>query len=581
MKKLFAGILFILVIFFAKGNPNNDSNIVKKVLELIDSSEKQSDSTQALLYLKKALQLATNSGNHKAIGNVQTQYGDLYTNYSNLKKAIYWYNQAKKNYFKAGAKKELVYVYMQMGRKIYEQGDYSKALDIYFDGLKICNELKLENDNTAWLLSYIGSVYKRHDEPEKALDYYLRALALFNKIGSKDVDGIASCLNNIGNAYEDIGNESMQLFYYRKALELSEKNGLKLRAAIITDNIASTYFNREEYDTALMYYNKTRQYLNEIKRIDHAQAAFNLSNTAAVFIAKKEYATAIEYLKDAEKHLSQTEEKHTLYLLDVYSAYIKIYEATGDISHAYSYYKKHNELNDSLIKADVNLKLSQIEMSHELEKEEQKVTKLRLEEKLKTQRLSKQRNWIIFLVCGLTAVLVFSIMVFTQKRKLSAAYYKLFEKNLEIVVRERETEKVSIPLSDEEKQDNKYSTSPLSDIEKLKLKECIIYTFETDKVFLQSDLTVVKLATELNTNSAYLSQVINESFNKNFSSFVNEYRVKEARKMLSNPKFQHLTIEAIAKNTGFNSLSAFNHSFKKFTGVTPSFYLKSARDSFR
>ncbi len=584
MKVFFVGIVLIFVCSFSKGSPDelkgNDTDTIKKVIELIDSPKKHSDSIQAFLQIEKALLLVTNSGNQKAIGDVQTQYADLYTNYGNLKKAIYHYKQAEKNYLKAGAKEALVYVYMQMGRKIYEQGDYSKALDIYLIGLKICDELKLKNENTAWLLSYIGSVYKRHDESEKALGYYFKALVIFNKTGNKDADGIASCLNNIGNAYGDIGKDSMQLFYYKKALELSEKNGLKSRAAVITDNIASTYFTRGGYDTALMYYNKTRQYLNEMKRINHSQVAYNLSKTAEVFIAKKDYSTAFEYIKDAENHLSRTEEKHTLYLLDIYSNYIKIYEATGDISHAYSYYKKHNELNDSLIKADVNLKLSQMEMMNELEKEEQKNAQLSQEEELKTQRLSTQRNWIMFLILGLTAILIFSTMLFIQKRKLSMAYHDLFEKNLEIVTAENHNGKLSNAHPTEDKPENKYTASSLSDLEKLKLKERIVHSFEINQVYLQSDLTVVKLATELNTNSAYLSQVINELFDKNFSSFVNEYRVKEARKMLSDPKFQHLTIEAIAKNTGFNSLSAFNNSFKKFTGITPSYYLKSVRDFF-
>ena len=64
----------------------------------------------------------------------------------------------------------------------------------------------------------------------------------------------------------------------------------------------------------------------------------------------------------------------------------------------------------------------------------------------------------------------------------------------------------------------------------------------------------------------------------NFSSYITEYRVKEARRMLTDKSYHNLKIESIAGDAGFNSVSAFNNAFKKFTGLTPSYYLKSVID---
>jgi AraC-like DNA-binding protein len=67
-----------------------------------------------------------------------------------------------------------------------------------------------------------------------------------------------------------------------------------------------------------------------------------------------------------------------------------------------------------------------------------------------------------------------------------------------------------------------------------------------------------------------LSQVINEQFSSNFNDFINSYRVEDAKKMLMDPEGRNFTIASIAYDSGFNTLSAFNVAFKKFTGVTPS-----------
>ena len=95
---------------------------------------------------------------------------------------------------------------------------------------------------------------------------------------------------------------------------------------------------------------------------------------------------------------------------------------------------------------------------------------------------------------------------------------------------------------------------------------------ETEKPFIEFDLNIMDLAKILETSVNKLSQVINESFHKNFYNLVNHYRIEEVKKLLKDPEKQKFTIISIAYECGFNSKSSFNTAFKKHTHLTPSQY---------
>ena len=71
-----------------------------------------------------------------------------------------------------------------------------------------------------------------------------------------------------------------------------------------------------------------------------------------------------------------------------------------------------------------------------------------------------------------------------------------------------------------------------------------------------------------------LSQLLNEGFQQNFSEFVNGYRLKTFKNKVADPKLQHLTLLALAYESGFNSKTVFNTFFKKKMGMTPRTYWK-------
>lgn len=97
---------------------------------------------------------------------------------------------------------------------------------------------------------------------------------------------------------------------------------------------------------------------------------------------------------------------------------------------------------------------------------------------------------------------------------------------------------------------------------------------ESERPHLDAELTLGKLAERLDIKPKDLTVVLNHGLKKNFYDFINEYRVNTAREKLTDPSCQHLTILAIAYDSGFNSKSSFNAIFKKHVLMTPNQYKK-------
>lgn len=92
------------------------------------------------------------------------------------------------------------------------------------------------------------------------------------------------------------------------------------------------------------------------------------------------------------------------------------------------------------------------------------------------------------------------------------------------------------------------------------------------ELFRNPNLKVGDLAREINVPIHQLSRILNDSLQKNFTAFVNEYRVEAACKMLSHQT--NYTIEAVGNEVGFNSKSTFFAAFKKLKGLTPNAYMR-------
>lgn len=97
---------------------------------------------------------------------------------------------------------------------------------------------------------------------------------------------------------------------------------------------------------------------------------------------------------------------------------------------------------------------------------------------------------------------------------------------------------------------------------------------ETEKPYLDGEISLISLAEQLNMSPHQLSYIINTGFEENFFQFINRYRIEEAKLMILDPKCSHLSLIGIAFEVGFNSKTVFNTTFKKITGKTPTEFKK-------
>ena len=115
----------------------------------------------------------------------------------------------------------------------------------------------------------------------------------------------------------------------------------------------------------------------------------------------------------------------------------------------------------------------------------------------------------------------------------------------------------------------KYKNNKLTQPDKLEYLQKLNFYMETQKPYLNPDITLELLANDISVNPRILSQIINETHKKNFKSYILEYRIKESMKILADTKHRKLTILEVLYQVGFNSKSAFNNQFKLYTNLTP------------
>ena len=102
-----------------------------------------------------------------------------------------------------------------------------------------------------------------------------------------------------------------------------------------------------------------------------------------------------------------------------------------------------------------------------------------------------------------------------------------------------------------------------------------------EQLYLDPQLNLPQLAELLDTNTKYLSQVVNYHYGNNLQQFVNVYRIEEAKKRLLDPQYSNLTYFAIGQLCGFKNKSTFYKVFKKFTDYTPHEYVLVERRAQR
>jgi AraC-like DNA-binding protein len=115
----------------------------------------------------------------------------------------------------------------------------------------------------------------------------------------------------------------------------------------------------------------------------------------------------------------------------------------------------------------------------------------------------------------------------------------------------------------------------LNDEELVALTSKLHALMKEKQLYLDNDINLASLSEAMDITPHQLSYIINNGFHQNFFQFVNTYRIDKAKSLLLDKSLRKMTILGIAYESGFNSKTAFNTTFKKFTNQTPSEFKKT------
>lgn len=199
-------------------------------------------------------------------------------------------------------------------------------------------------------------------------------------------------------------------------------------------------------------------------------------------------------------------------------------------------------------------------------------------------------NWIliIFCVASLVSLLGQILNLFIDIDYIGAWYY-YFVVSIAIFVlgiqayRQSPRSLLQLTFQPEEQEQttalpatrstNEAAHKPALDPDLEALRPRLENLMQTERPYLDPDINIRQLADRLNTNTAYLSRLINTGYDLNFNDFINRYRVQELTAKLAAGEYEQFTFLSLAFECGFNSKATFNRAFRKHTGQSPGQYV--------
>lgn len=198
--------------------------------------------------------------------------------------------------------KEAASSYNNIGWVYKYQGDYDKALEYYFKALEIWEKVfGTEHPNMASSYNNIGMVYYNQGDYYKALEHLFKALAIWETVLGTEHPDTAKSYNNIGLVYHSHGNYGKALEYYQKALAIDEKALGKDHTDTARDynNVGTVYDDQGDYGKALEYYSKALAIDEKVLGKEHPSTAREYNNIGSLYYEQGDYPKALDYLNKA------------------------------------------------------------------------------------------------------------------------------------------------------------------------------------------------------------------------------------------------------------------------------------------
>ena len=501
-----------------------------------------------------------------------------------------------------------VLAYIQAANIYITGGNYLEAFNFLMKAMKICSQNGFVTPLSKVYLG-LGNVYGSFSDYGAGIFCYKKGLTISRIL--RDTVSETQFLNKIFGLSCYAGRTEEARKYYGEM----NKNmyGDPLRIYFSHFNLALIKTNEHQYDSAVACYRAAARHAADVS-LEFRYVKATYYNLAILFEKMgRADSSAIYYSRCIELSRKDGNKDMLYYSMKALS---RIYRDHADVRAA-SYEKEFRLLSDSIFNADQFNRMKNAQFVHEIDKSYREIESLNVEKQRKDAELLSQRRKLIFISVTLIVILFLLVWGQLQKRKLHVAYKDLFKRNAEIIESEREgkirraeyeqrlageleenirlrallEEKTVKSLSVdtesgigecdmEENLKKVYSVDRLTDIQKETLLREVTRVMEDTSEFCNCDFGLERLAGLIGSNIRYVSQVINDAYHKNFRTYLNEYRVREAQlRMMDTEKYGNYTIKAIAESVGYKSQPNFIAIFKKMTGISPSIYQKMAKEA--
>ncbi|PKF73514.1 helix-turn-helix domain-containing protein [Chryseobacterium sp. PMSZPI] len=460
--------------------------------------------------------------------------------------------------------------YLIKGNLYYKNDNLKLALDNYILGLKYAKEQNDEkqtayaNMNIAYINSYIG----KNAEAAKIFRYYV-----YNR-------------NNITDDYQ---HNQMRIALISCYIYMNKLDSANI---LIKEGQEYAFTNKNKYNSNLYSYLSG---VYDLKLKKYNTAITKLSNVYRYFTNSDENSNinyVLYYLGksyDGLKNKEKAVENFIKLDSNIQKTDITFPELREVYTYIIDYYKEKNNKEKQLYYIDRFLKVDkkldeQFEyLATELPKKYD--TPNLLQEKEDIIQDLKNRKLVLYTSIGiLSVVLLLIVYLYFKAKKTAKEHRKIAQELIQSIEKrnfestDRKKEVPELPIQEQAEMENKTIKTVPEDVTAFILKE--LEAFESKQLFLKNGITLANLAKKIKTNTAYLSETVNNHKEKNFNSYLNDLRIDYVlERLVKDKKFRSYKLPAIAEEIGYNNVQAFAVAFKKKTGTTPSIYIKEIENS--
>lgn len=422
----------------------------------------------------------------------------------------------------------------------------------------------------------IAEGYRQRREYKKGLNL-LYELIRKNEIA--EIDKV-NAFNRIAALYNEgpasPGRFDSVIKYSEICINIAEANEYMAELATSQNELGYVYGFITDYKNQQKSIELLNAALENFRSEGLFENAVNVSlNLGRVYLTQNKYIEAHQVIDRAMTFCKIENNKNLFRRLYIQKS--AIYKSQNNFEKAFYFMRESRILTESFYNDRLNQNISEMAAKYEAGKKERENLELRKNNEIQALKLSYKNRTILFLSIGLIIAGLFALVIFLLLRRKMIVNKNLVEKNLELAQFEKIAMETDGYFLFPQKHTNFHN--PDNDFkgkEEVIIKKLIKY-FNEEKPYLYNQISQEDVSAQLGTNRTYLSNAIKDILNKNFNTLINEFRIKAARQIILDNKYEHLSLEAIARMVGYNSRTSFISNFKKFTGLTPSFFRDSVK----